>query len=223
MPVSFKRKGIVFVLSAPSGTGKSTLIDGLRAVQPEILLSVSCTTRRQRPGEKRGRHYHFVTRRQFLQMKKKGEFAEWAKVHNFLYGTPRKLLESCINNGRDILLDIDVQGARKIKRVYPQAVSIFVLPPSMRELRRRLSRRGTDDRETIRRRLANAEGEIRRIFEYDYFIINRKVIESVRLLRVIIKAESARTLRVKGWSFSGPSTGSTRRNDEQGIKNRRVG
>jgi guanylate kinase len=112
-------------------------------------------------------------------MKAKGEFAEWAKVHDFFYATPRRPLDQCIRRGQDILLDIDVQGARKIKRKYPQAVSVFLLPPSWRELQRRLARRGTDGKETIRRRLANARGEIGEIIKYDYYVVNREVKASV--------------------------------------------
>jgi guanylate kinase len=160
---------------------------------------VSYTTRGLRDGEIDGRDYRFVTARQFDAMRAKGRFAEWAKVHNSLYGTPRGPLDRCVKDGRDILLDIDVQGARKIKRLYPGAVAIFLLPPSLRELARRLARRGTEGRETMRRRLANARGEIRRIFEYDYYVVNREVKDAVSTLRSIVEAERARTLRVREW------------------------
>jgi guanylate kinase len=193
------RQGIAFILSAPSGTGKTTLIKGLRAVYPEIRLSISFTTRARRPGEIDGHDYHFVKPAKFAAMKAKGEFAEWAKVHDFFYGTPRRPLDQCIRLGRDMILDIDVQGARKIKRKYPQAVSIFLLPPSWRELERRLAWRGTDGRETIRRRLDNARGEMRDIIQYDYFVVNREVKESLELLRSIVEAERAKTSRVKKW------------------------
>ena len=193
------RQGIVFILSAPSGTGKTTLIKRLRAIYPEIRLSISFTTRGRRQGEIGGHDYHFVTPAKFAAMKAKGEFAEWAKVHDFFYGTPRRLLDRCIRLGRDMILDIDVQGARKIKRKYPRAVSIFLLPPSWRELKRRLARRGTDGRETIRRRLDNARGEMSDIIQYDYFVVNREVKESLKLLRSIVEAERAKTSRVKKW------------------------
>jgi guanylate kinase len=193
------RQGITFILSAPSGTGKTTLIKRLRAVYPEIRLSISFTTRARRPGEIDGHDYHFVKPAKFAAMKAKGEFAEWAKVHDFFYGTPRRPLDQCIRLGRDMILDIDVQGARKIKRKYPQAVSIFLLPPSWRELERRLAWRGTDGRETIRRRLDNARGEMRDIIQYDYFVVNREVKESLELLRSIVEAERAKTSRVKKW------------------------
>ena len=196
-----QRRGIIFILSAPSGAGKTTLINGLRADYPEIGLSVSYTTRGARAGEVDGRDYRFVTQRQFDAMRAKGQFAEWAKVHSFLYGTPRGPLDRSVQRGRDILLDIDVQGAGKIKRLYPAAVAIFLLPPSLRELARRLALRGTEGRETMRRRLANAQGEIRRVIEYDYCVVNRDVYEAVALLRAIVEAERARTSRVRRWSL----------------------
>jgi len=140
-PAPAKRQGIVFILSAPSGAGKTTLYNELREIYPEIKLSVSCTTRARRPGEVNGRDYHFLSERQFEVMKARGQFAEWAKVHDFLYGTPRKPLDRGIGAGQDMLLDIDVQGAESIKSAYPRAVSIFLLPPSMREIRRRQHRR----------------------------------------------------------------------------------
>ena len=194
-----QREGIIFILSAPSGTGKTTLIKGLRAVYPDIRLSVSFTTRARRAGEIHGRDYYFVRSTKFAAMKAKGDFAEWAKVHDFFYATPRRPLDQCVRDGQDILLDIDVQGARKIKRKYPRAVSIFLLPPSWRELQRRLARRGTDRKETIRRRLVNARGEIRKIIKYDYYVVNREVKTSVQVLKSIVEAERAKTFRVKQW------------------------
>jgi len=194
-----KRLGIIFILSAPSGAGKTTLYNGIRKIYPEIELSVSCTTRARRPGEVNGRDYQFLSDTQFVKLRNQGEFAEWAKVHDYFYGTPKKPLERCVRAGRDILLDIDVQGARRIKKAYPQAVSIFLLPPSFRELKRRLAARGTDGQEIIRRRLANAQGEIGEIIHYDYFVVNREVKEAVRGLSAIVEAERARISRVSEW------------------------
>jgi len=194
-----RREGIIFILSAPSGTGKTTLIKGLRAAYPELRLSISCTTRGRRQGEMHGRDYYFVGLPKFAAMRTKGDFAEWAKVHDFFYGTLRRPLEQSIRLGRDILLDIDVQGARKIKRKYPQAVSIFLVPPSWRELQRRLARRGTDGQDIIRRRLLNARSEIRDIIKYDYYVVNRELEESLALLKSIVEAERAKTFRVKRW------------------------
>ncbi len=192
-----RRQGIIFILSAPSGAGKTTLIKGLRAVYPDIRLSVSCTTRPRRQGEVEGRDYRFVTLERFVGMKARGEFAESAKVHGYFYGTGRKVLDRCVRRGEDILLDIDVQGARRIKRNYPGAVSIFLLPPSMRVLQHRLALRRTDGRDTILRRLANARGEIRQIIKYDYYVINREVEAAVALLVAIVQAERARIYRVR--------------------------
>ena len=196
-----KRKGIIFILSAPSGAGKTTLYHELRKIHPEIKLSVSYTTRPQRAGEVNGRDYCFISARQFATMKTRGEFAEWANVHGNLYGTPRLPLDRSIRTGRDILLDIDVQGARKIKRRYPPAVSIFLLPPSLRELRRRLSARRTDRPDVIRRRLANAQGEMRERIQYDYFVVNQDVDDAVRVLKAIVEAERARVSRVTRWGI----------------------
>jgi guanylate kinase len=194
-----KRRGIIFILSAPSGAGKTTLIKGLRARYSEIKLSVSCTTRARRQGEVDGRHYRFMSEESFLAMRARGEFAEWAKVHDSLYGTPRRPLDRCQRAGQDILLDIDIQGARKIKRLYPDAVSVFLLPPSWGELERRLKLRATDHPAAIRRRLANAQDEIRGVFQYDYYIVNRDLAQAVGVLQSIVQAERVRTSRVGRW------------------------
>lgn len=194
-----QRCGIIFILSAPSGAGKTTLTNGLREHYPEIKLSVSYTTRARRNGEVNRRDYHFISEERFADMRANGEFAEWAKVHDHFYGTPRQPLDRCLGAGQDVLLDIDVQGAKKIKSIYPDAVSVFLLPPSRVELERRLKLRGTDDATVIRRRLANAQDEIRRVIQYDYYIVNSNVEEAVGVLRSIIEAERARTSRVVQW------------------------
>jgi guanylate kinase len=199
-----KRRGIIFILSAPSGAGKTTLTNGLRALYPDIKLSVSYTTRARRDGEINRRDYHFISTDRFAAMQARGEFAEWAKVHDFFYGTPREPLERSLSAGQDILLDIDVQGAKKIKNIYADAVSIFLLPPSKGELERRLRRRGTEDAAVIRRRLANARDEIRRVIQYDYYIVNRNVAEAVGILQSIIEAERAKTSRVAEWRLETP-------------------
>jgi guanylate kinase len=197
-----QRQGIIFILSAPSGAGKTTLYNGLRKIYPEISLSVSCTTRTPRQGEIRGRDYRFITARQFDALKRRGEFAEWAQVHDYFYGTPKKPLDQAVKAGRDILLDIDVQGAREIKRRYPEAVAIFVLPPSMGELKRRLSARGTDGKKIIQRRLANARGEISELIKYDYYVVNREIGDAVKTLSAIVEAERARTSRARKWRLA---------------------
>jgi guanylate kinase len=191
-----RRKGILFIVSAPSGAGKTTLIKKLLKLFPDIALSVSHTTRSPRPGEIAGKDYHFVSARKFLALRARSGFAEWALVHGSLYGTPSASLERRLRRGRDVLLDIDVQGARKIKRQYPDAVSIFVLPPSLSELEHRLARRGTDRREIIRKRLENARREIREMVRYDYVVVNRELRRAVQGAEVIVRAER---LRVSRW------------------------
>jgi len=192
-----KRKGVIFILSAPSGAGKTTLVKRLLKLFPDIALSVSCTTRARRPGETAGRDYRFVTEKRFAALRSRLGFAEWARVHGYFYGTPRMPLERTIARGSDVLLDIDVQGARKIKRQYPNAVSIFVLPPSRRELEQRLARRGTDRKETIRKRLENARREIREIMRYDYVVENRELRRAVAGAKAVVIAERLRVFRLK--------------------------
>jgi guanylate kinase len=192
-----RRKGVIFIISAPSGAGKTTLIKKLLKLFPDIALSVSCTTRAPRPGETAGRDYHFVTTKKFAALRSRSGFAEWARVHGYCYGTPRAPLERTVARGRDVLLDIDVQGARKIKRQYRNAVSIFVLPPSRRELEKRLAGRGTDRKETIRKRLQNARREIREIMRYDYVVENRELRRAVADAKAIVHAERLRVARLK--------------------------
>jgi guanylate kinase len=197
-----QRKGIVFILSAPSGTGKTTVLSSLLERFPDISLSVSYTTRAPRAGEAPGRDYHFISHAKFLAMKAKGQFAESASVHDFFYGTPAQTLDRSIGSGRDFFLDIDVQGARQIKRRYPEAVSIFLLPPSWSELRRRLGGRKTDDKAIIRRRLANARREIQDVIQYDYYIVNSDIEDSVGIMEAIILAERQKISRVTGWGIA---------------------
>ena len=191
-----KRNGILFIISGPSGVGKTTLIKWLLKSFPDITLSISHTTRARRPGEIPGSDYHFVTIKQFAALRAKGGFAEWANVHGSLYGTPRAPVERTLRRGRDVLLEIDVQGTRKIKRRYPGAVSIFVLPPSWRELRRRLARRGTDGQKTVAKRLENARREIRESMRYDYLVVNSEFSRAVDNARAIVTAERLRASRV---------------------------
>jgi guanylate kinase len=191
-----KREGVIFILSAPSGAGKTTLITRLLKIFPEMVLSVSYTTRARRSGEVPGKDYFFVTEERFARMQGRGQFAEWARVHGYLYGTPRRPLEASIHRGRDMLLDIDVQGARKIKRQYPHAVSVFLLPPSWQELQKRLALRGTDRMESIRQRLTNARREIQEMIRYDYLIVNREIGEAVEYLRSIVLAERLKVCRM---------------------------
>lgn len=194
---SFTKRGpgIVFIVSAPSGAGKTTLTRRVLGLYPEMTLSVSCTTRAPRTGETSGEDYHFVSERVFRRRLDAGEFAEWAEVHGSLYGTPRLGLERQLRKGQDVLLDIDVQGARQIKQHFQSAVAIFVLPPSLTELRRRLAARGTDERKTIEQRWLRAQDEIQEIEGYDYFIVNRDVDDAVARLAAIIAAERVKVCR----------------------------
>jgi len=197
-----RSKGVIFILSAPSGAGKTTLIKRLRKVFPDLKLSISYTTRKPRSGEIPGQDYFFVAQKKFELMRAKGEFVEWANVHGNLYGTPQRPLEKSIRSGGDILLDIDVQGNKKVKARYPNSVSIFLLPPSWKELERRLALRGTDGRETIRQRLQDARRELREIKSYDYFIVNREIQHALEALKSIVIAERLRVFRVQKWTAS---------------------
>jgi guanylate kinase len=194
---AFERHGIVFIVSGPSGAGKSTLVDALLARIPDLRVSISCTTRAPRPGERDGREYHFVDREEFARRRDADEFAEWAEVHGSLYGTIRKPLDDAIADGTDVLLDIDVQGARHLKRSYREAaVAVMVFPPSWEELERRLRARSTEDDATVVRRLARAREEARALGEYDYWLVNRDVAESVARLEAIVVAERAKVARI---------------------------
>ena len=195
-----RREGVIFIVSAPSGAGKTTLVKRLLEAMPDLTLSVSYTTRAARPGEVAGKDYHFVTKRRFIAMRSRGAFAEWAEVHGSLYGTPRRPLERIVQSGRDVLLDIDVQGTRQLRKCYGAAVSIFVLPPSWKELKKRLTRRGTDQRQEIQRRLENARQELREISQYDYFLLNSDLRESLEWLKSIVRAERSKVARVKRWA-----------------------
>lgn len=193
-------KGNLFVVSAPSGAGKTTLCQRLSELLPDIRFSVSYTTRPPRKGEINDVHYSFVDEEEFRAMISEGEFVEWAEVHGNFYGTSRKRVEDIINGGFDVLLDIDVHGARKIKDRFPQSILIFVLPPSMEALKDRLSKRMTESEDIMKRRLQNAIDEIKEFINYDYVIINDILDEAVRDMSCIIKAERLRTFRAnKDW------------------------
>lgn len=167
------RRGLMFVLSSPSGAGKSTLARELLAGDDTLEISVSVTTRPRRPSEIHGRHYHFIDRAAFERMRDHGELLEWAEVHGNLYGTPRAPVEKALSAGRDVLFDIDWQGAQSITDSAPgDVVKVFVLPPTMKELARRLHTRAQDSEEVIHRRLGRAPGEIGHWQEYDYVLVN---------------------------------------------------
>jgi guanylate kinase len=188
-------KGILFILSAPSGAGKTTISRKAVAEIPGLEMSVSATTRAARAGEKPGVDYHFLTKEEFERRRDADEFAEWARVHDHFYGTPRAPIESALANGRDMLLDIDVQGARQMRERYPESVAVFVLPPSVEELERRLRGRGTDPDEVIRRRLDRAKEEMKEAPAYDHRIVNEEIAKSVGEFASIVAAERARVRR----------------------------
>ncbi|MCU0608976.1 MAG: guanylate kinase [Chitinispirillaceae bacterium] len=169
------RKGKIIVFSAPSGAGKNTLIDHVRETVPDMVYSISATTRQPRPGEVDGRNYIFLSEDEFRRRIDRQEFAEWALVHGHYYGTPRSMIDATIAAGKHIIMDIDVAGKKKFDVVYPEAFGILILPPSIAELERRLRARQTDDEATIRLRLANAKNEIafaEKEGKYEYTVIN---------------------------------------------------
>jgi guanylate kinase len=183
-----KTRGSVFIISAPSGSGKTTLVTRLLASVPDLSFSVSHTTRAPRAGEKNGRDYFFVTPARFRRMVAQGDFLEWAQVFDHYYGTSWNQVRAAQQAGRDVLLDIDVQGHQQVKRRLVDAVSIFLLPPSYRELKRRLLERHSDAPEAIRKRLVFARGEISHWPEYDYLIVNDRLNEAARALRAVVLA-----------------------------------
>jgi len=192
-----KRKGIIFILSSPSGGGKTTLSKMVRENVPGLSNSVSYTTRPKRSGETNGVDYHFLGEKEFKDNLIKGYFAEWATVHNHLYGTSREDLQAIIDSGKDAIMDVDVQGARKMKEVFEDAVTIFILPPSIQELADRLRRRGTEEETEIQRRVKAAMGEMAAFSFYDYLIVNRDLNESMEQMRAIVAAERLRAERYR--------------------------
>ena len=191
-----RRRGTLFVVSAPSGAGKTTLCRDVRRRVPNLAYSVSVTTRAPRPGEMDGTDFHFVAAPRFREMLDRGEFAEWATVHGNLYGTRARTLEDALNDGRDVLLDVDTQGAAQLRARYPEAVLVFITAPSMAELEQRLRERGADGDTEIERRLRRAREEIALWREYQYLIVNRDLKEAVEQLEAIVLAERCRTARL---------------------------
>jgi guanylate kinase len=187
----------VFIISAPSGSGKSTLVSRLMAADPRLLFSVSYTTRKPRGHEIDGQSYRFVARDDFQAMIARDEFLEWAEVFGNYYGTHRGILEQARAQGKDLVLDIDVQGARQLRSRIPEAVTVFILAPSRQILEQRLRARGEDRDEVIERRLREAAGEIRNYNDYDYVLINRDLQESDAVLSAIVCAERVRRTRIE--------------------------
>lgn len=190
-----KRTGNLIVISAPSGAGKTTLCQKLLQSMPDVKMSVSYTTRGPRQGEVDGEHYSFISAEQFREMIGTGTFVEWAEVHGNYYGTSKVRIQEILNAGADVILDIDVQGARQMRQHFPESVHIFVLPPSMEALRQRLEGRMSDSPEVIARRLLKAQDEIRGYRDYNYVIINDILDEALQELLSVVRAERARVER----------------------------
>jgi guanylate kinase len=187
-----QRKNNIFIISAPSGAGKSTLIHLLLAQIPSLFFSVSHTTRAPRPGEREGIDYFFIAQASFEEMIRSNQFLEWAKVHGSYYGTSRNMLERSANEGKDLILDIDVQGAAQVRKELPDAVSVFILPPSYEVLRARLMQRQKDSVEQVEKRLITARKEIEHWREYEYIVINEELNEAFESLSSLVRGERLR-------------------------------
>lgn len=192
MSTQIEFAGSLFMVVAPSGAGKSTLVNALLAQEPEIKLSISFTTRKPRPGEEHGREYYFTTVEDFLARREAGEFLESAEVHGNYYGTSRLMIEEKMRSGTDVLLEIDWQGARQVLKQFPQAIDIFILPPSIAALEERLKKRGQDEPQIITRRLLAAGGEIAHAPEFEYVIINEEFASALADLTAIVRAARCR-------------------------------
>ena len=195
MKVLLPKKGKLFVITAPSGTGKTAIIDIIRKKVEGIGYSVSHTTRPPRRGEVNGVHYCFVAREDFEKMIEAHEFVEWAIVYDHLYGTPVSSVESTLSSGRDLLLDLDIQGAQEIKKQFPEATLIFILPPSLKILHERLKRRSAQDDTNIALRMEKTVEEIKKCRDYDFLIINDDLNQAAREVEAIIVAQRTRTER----------------------------
>jgi len=187
--------GLLFVITAPSGAGKSSLIEALLKDDPDLRLSISYTTRAPRPGERDGREYHFVDETKFVEMLGRGEFLECAEVHGNRYGTAHRTVRELLATGASVVLEIDWQGAQQVRKLLPAGVGIFILPPSIAELEQRMRRRGQDSDAVIARRIANAREELSHAPEFEYAIINNEFDEARRDLAAVVRAERARTTR----------------------------
>ena len=186
--LSKTHRGLLFVVSAPSGVGKTTLIRAIQGSWPDLRYSVSCTTRPPRPSEQNGVDYHFITHPEFIAGIRAGRFLEWAEVHGQYYGTDGDRLEEWLAAGKDVLLDIDIQGARQVRCAYPDASTLFILPPSMDVLGERLQGRGTESPEQLARRMAAAEREILEAPWYDYLIVNEALEEAIADFNAVLRA-----------------------------------
>jgi guanylate kinase len=184
--------GNLFVISAPSGAGKTSLVQALLNINPQIDVSVSYTTRDPRPGEHDGKDYHFVSRESFLAMAKRGEFLESAEVYGNLYGTSQTWINHENSRGKDILLEIDWQGAAQVRGLFPECISVFILPPSLKALEERLKKRGKDNDAVIARRMAAVRQDVAHVAEFDYVIINDNLNEALRELNAVVLSAKLR-------------------------------
>lgn len=191
-----KSPGIFIVISAPSGTGKTSICRQLLDLCPNLRFSVSYTTRAPRQGEENGKDYHFVSEHSFREMIARGEFVEWVKNYGRFYGTSKKEIGECLEKGWDIIVDVEPVGAGRLKKSHPEGIFVFVLPPSMAELRKRLLKRGFEGEEAIRERLSKAEKEVKEALWYDYVIFNERLDEAVERMRSIYVAEKSRKERL---------------------------
>lgn len=191
-------QGLILVISAPSGTGKTTLCKQLLAEFPELRFSVSCTTRPPRKGETDGEDYHFISVEEFNERKAAGEFVEWEELYGHFYGTSQRDIEAMMTKGYDVILDIDTRGARNVKKIYPDAVLVFVMPPSVETLKERLYKRGSETDDVIRIRFERAMEEIQVNESYDYVIFNDIIADSLMILRSVYIAEKNRRNRLQG-------------------------
>lgn len=190
--------GIFIVISAPSGTGKTSICRRLLDLCPNLRFSVSYTTRAPRPGEEDGKDYRFVSEHSFREMVARGEFVEWVENYGRFYGTSKKKIEECLKKGSNLIINVEPRGARRLKESYPGGIFVFILPPSMAELRKRLLKRGLEGEEAIEKRLSKAGEEIGEVLWYDYVIFNERLDEAVDQLRSIYVAEKSRRGRLMG-------------------------
>jgi guanylate kinase len=195
--LSKKKKGLLIVLSGPSGAGKGTICKALMEKEKDLKLSISATTRQPRSGEIEGKNYFFKSEEEFEKMIENDSFLEWAKVYDHYYGTPKDFVLKNLEEGNDVVLEIDIQGALKIKEKFPEGVFIFILPPSMEELKNRIKKRGTETEEEIIKRFKSAYEELNYVSKYNYVVINDSVEEAVEKIRAIIIAEKCRVDRNK--------------------------
>ncbi|KYQ86990.1 MULTISPECIES: guanylate kinase [Thermoactinomyces] len=197
MKANYVNEGLLVVISGPSGVGKGTVCKALREMMPELTYSISATTRSPREGEVDGVNYFFKSVQEFEKMIEEDELIEWAQYVGNYYGTPRHFVEETLAKGRDVVLEIEVQGAMQVKEKYPQGIFIFLVPPSFEELRQRIIHRGTESESVLNLRLEAASDELKQINQYDYVVINDEVDKACERIRAIVMAEHCRTDRLK--------------------------